>query len=124
MLEAVGKNVTRWKTGDRVTLPFVCGCGHCLQCLSGNHQVCDFQFQPGFTHWGSFAEYVAVDYADTNLVPLPASISDVAAAALGTVIPGYEPPTGSLSTTAALAITAIGLGSLPRRRGAGLISRP
>ena len=28
----------------------------------------------------------------------------VAAASLGTVIPGYEPPTGSLSTTAALAL--------------------
>ena len=28
----------------------------------------------------------------------------VAAAALGTLIPGYEPPTGSLSTTAALAL--------------------
>ncbi|MFN2277582.1 MAG: zinc-binding dehydrogenase, partial [Candidatus Promineifilaceae bacterium] len=47
------------------------------------HQVCDFQFQPGFTHWGSFAEYVAVDYADTNLVPLPDEIDDVTAAALG-----------------------------------------
>ena len=28
----------------------------------------------------------------------------IAAASLGTVIPGYEPPTGSLSTTAALAL--------------------
>ena len=35
---------------------------------SGNHQVCEHQFQPGFTAWGSFAEYVAIDYADTNLV--------------------------------------------------------
>ncbi|MEO6246052.1 MAG: F0F1 ATP synthase subunit A [Opitutaceae bacterium] len=31
----------------------------------------------------------------------------VAAAALGTVIPGYEPPTGSLSTTAALALCVL-----------------
>ena len=80
---AAGKEVRRRQVGERVTLPFVCGCGRCPQCTSGNHQVCDFQFQPGFTHWGSFAEYVAVDYADTNLVPLPDSISDVAAAALG-----------------------------------------
>jgi alcohol dehydrogenase len=80
---ALGKNVRRRQVGKRVTLPFVCGCGRCPQCASGNHQVCDFQFQPGFTHWGSFAEYVSVDYADTNLVPLPEAIDDVSAAALG-----------------------------------------
>ena len=32
-----GRNVTKWKRGDRVTLPFVCGCGYCPQCKSGNH---------------------------------------------------------------------------------------
>lgn len=80
---AVGKDVKRWTVGDRVTLPFVCGCGSCPQCLSGNHQVCDRQFQPGFTHWGSFAEYVAIRYADINLVRLPLSMNFVAAASLG-----------------------------------------
>ena len=83
IIEAVGRDVTRWKMGDRVTLPFVCGCGTCPQCVSGNHQVCDRQFQPGFTHWGSFAEYVAVDYADVNLVRLPDELDDVTAASLG-----------------------------------------
>jgi len=83
IIEAVGRDVTKWKTGDRVTLPFVCGCGTCPQCISGNHQVCDRQFQPGFTHWGSFAEYVAVDYADVNLVRLPDELDDVTAASLG-----------------------------------------
>jgi alcohol dehydrogenase len=79
----VGRNVRRWKPGDRVTLPFVNGCGTCPQCRSGNHQVCDFQFQPGFTHWGSFAPRVALKYADTNLVSLPDEIDFVAAASLG-----------------------------------------
>ena len=83
VIEAVGQGVKRWQGGDRVTLPFVCGCGYCPQCASGNHQVCDHQFQPGFTHWGSFAEYVAVHYADINLVPLPDEIDDVTAASLG-----------------------------------------
>ncbi|HEX7556835.1 MAG TPA: zinc-dependent alcohol dehydrogenase family protein, partial [Leptolinea sp.] len=78
-----GKNVRLWKTGDRVTLPFVCACGTCPQCLSGNQQVCDHQFQPGFTHWGSFAEYVAIDRADGNLVRLPDSMNFVTAASLG-----------------------------------------
>lgn len=83
VVEAVGPEVAKWKRGDRVTLPFVCGCGACSQCVSGNHQVCDHQFQPGFTHWGSFAEYVAIDYADINLVQLPDDLDFVCAASLG-----------------------------------------
>ena len=82
-IAAVGKEVRNWSEGERVTMPFVCGCGKCPQCVYGNHQVCDFQFQPGFTHWGSFAEYVAVQYADTNLVRLPQSMDFVTAASLG-----------------------------------------
>ena len=83
VIEAVGKEVTKWKIGDRVSLPFVCGCGDCPQCVSGNHQVCDNQFQPGFTNWGSFAEFVAIDYADINLVALPDELDDLTAASLG-----------------------------------------
>lgn len=83
VVEDVGKDVARWKRDDRVTLPFVCGCGRCFQCASGNHQVCDRQFQPGFTHWGSFAEHVAIDYADVNLVRLPDEVDFATAASLG-----------------------------------------
>ena len=60
----VGPQVKKWKPGDRVTLPFVEGCGACPQCASGNHQVCDHQEQPGFTHWGSFAQLTALHRAD------------------------------------------------------------
>jgi alcohol dehydrogenase len=83
IVELVGGDVAKWKAGDRVTLPFVCGCGICPQCACGNHQVCDSQFQPGFTHWGSFAEYVAVRYADINLVRIPEQVDFVTAASLG-----------------------------------------
>ena len=83
VVEAAGSEVTNWKAGDRVTLPFVCGCGECPQCRSGNHQVCDHQFQPGFTAWGSFAQYVAIEYAQINLVKLPEEIDFVTAASLG-----------------------------------------
>ena len=79
----VGKGVKNWQKGDRVTLPFCCGCGYCMQCHSGNQQICDNYFQPGFTAWGSFAEYVHIAYADVNLVELPETMSFEAAAVLG-----------------------------------------
>jgi alcohol dehydrogenase len=82
-IEALGRDIKNFKIGDRVTVPFVSGCGSCGECKSGNQQVCDHQSQPGFTHHGSFAEYVALDYADTNLVKLPENIDDVTAATLG-----------------------------------------
>ncbi|NTU84896.1 MAG: zinc-dependent alcohol dehydrogenase family protein [Chloroflexales bacterium] len=83
VVAAVGPGVASWRVGDRVTAPFVCACGVCPQCAAGNQQVCDHQFQPGFTHWGSFAEYVAVARAETNLVRLPDQLDFVTAASLG-----------------------------------------
>jgi D-arabinose 1-dehydrogenase-like Zn-dependent alcohol dehydrogenase len=79
----VGTGTTRWRRGDRVTVPFVCGCGTCAYCLAGDAQVCPDQTQPGFTGPGSFAELVALHAADTNLVALPDSIDFVTAASLG-----------------------------------------
>ena len=83
VVEAVGRGVTRWQPGDRVTVPFVCGCGTCEYCLAGEAQVCPEQTQPGFTGPGSFAELVAIHAADTNLVRVPEAISFVTAASLG-----------------------------------------
>lgn len=80
---ALGERVRRWRLGDRVTVPFICACGACAHCASGNQQVCEHQRQPGFTGWGSFAELVALDYADVNLVRLPDELDSVTAAALG-----------------------------------------
>jgi alcohol dehydrogenase len=80
---AVGDEVRRWSVGDRVTTPFVCGCGRCEWCLAGQAQVCPEQTQPGFTHWGSFAEFVALHAADTNLVAVADVVGDAAAAGLG-----------------------------------------
>ncbi|MBT2447702.1 zinc-dependent alcohol dehydrogenase family protein [Streptomyces sp. ISL-43] len=83
VVEAVGSGVADWRAGDRVTVPFVCACGSCAECAAGQHQVCARQTQPGFTHWGSFAEYVALEHADVNLVAVPEELSFDTAAALG-----------------------------------------
>lgn len=82
-VDEVGEGVTGWQVGDRVTVPFVCGCGRCAWCGQGDAQVCPDQQQPGFTHWGSFAERVALHAADTNLVAVPESVDLTTAAGLG-----------------------------------------
>lgn len=79
----IGSQVGRFAVGARVTAPFVNGCGACEWCQAGNAQVCPEQTQPGFTHPGSFAEYVVVRAADFNLVRLPEQVDAVTAAALG-----------------------------------------
>ncbi|MEU8638266.1 alcohol dehydrogenase catalytic domain-containing protein [Amycolatopsis sp. NPDC048633] len=80
---ALGAGVRGWELGARVTVPFVCACGTCPQCARGDQQICDREFQPGATHWGSFAERVAIEHAETNLVALPDSLGAAEAAALG-----------------------------------------
>ncbi|MFJ6113226.1 zinc-dependent alcohol dehydrogenase family protein [Agrococcus sediminis] len=83
IVSQVGEGVHRWQVGDRVTVPFVCGCGTCEWCLAGDAQVCPDQQQPGFTHWGSFAEQVALHAADANLVAIPDGVDFATAASLG-----------------------------------------
>src|SRR5438034_640162 len=78
-----GKDVLKWKNGDRITVPFSMGCGTCERCRAGDEQICDRYYQPGFTGWGTFAEYVALPYADVNLVRLPDSMTFTTAALLG-----------------------------------------
>lgn len=83
VVREVGADVRLVRLGERVTAPFVAGCGACPECRAGQQQVCRHQTQPGFTHWGSFAELVVVHHADLNLVRLPESLADADAAALG-----------------------------------------
>ncbi len=83
VIQEVGSEVHRWKVGQRVTTPFVQACGSCAYCNQGDHQVCLNQAQAGFTHWGAFAEYVEVRFADVNLVAVPNWMSMEVAASLG-----------------------------------------
>lgn len=83
VVEEVGRDVTRWRRGDRVSVPFIAGCGRCVYCRRGDQQVCERQFQPGFHGWGGFAERVALRQADLTLVALPDDVGFVTAAGLG-----------------------------------------
>ena len=79
----IGRRVRTLTVGERVTTPFCGGCGACTQCQSGNHHICDHEYQPGFTGWGAFAQYVAIPNADDNVVRLPDDLGFVEAASLG-----------------------------------------
>jgi alcohol dehydrogenase len=79
----IGQGVERSLMDQRVTVPFVLACGSCAMCVQGHHQVCERQYQPGFTGWGSFAQYVALPYASVNVVRLPDDVDFATAAGLG-----------------------------------------
>jgi alcohol dehydrogenase len=109
----VGTGVVRSRVGDRVTVPFVCGCGRCAWCLAGDAQVCPDQQQPGFTHAGSFAEYVALHAADTNLVALPDEVDFATAAALGCrFATAYRALVGRARLSAGEWVTVVGAGGV------------
>ncbi|MEV4281431.1 zinc-dependent alcohol dehydrogenase family protein [Actinoplanes xinjiangensis] len=113
VVASLGAGVQRWAVGDRVTVPFVCGCGRCDWCRTGQAQVCPDQQQPGFTHWGSFAEYVPLHAADTNLVAIPDPVGFEAAAGLGCrFATAYRALAGRAKVTEGEWVTVIGAGGV------------
>jgi len=109
----VGAGVTSCAVGDRVTVPFVMGCGVCEWCRGGDAQVCPDQQQPGFTQWGSFAERVVLRAADTNVVAIPDGVSFEAAAALGCrFATAYRALTGRAGVRAGEWVTVVGAGGV------------
>jgi len=78
-----GKGVQKLSLGDRVAVPFILSCGSCRYCSKSQPTICAKQEQPGFTQFGSFAEYVAIPRADRNVRRLPDHVSFLQAAALG-----------------------------------------
>lgn len=113
VIAEVGTGVADWAVGDRVTVPFVMGCGECEWCRNGDAQVCPRQEQPGFTQWGSFAERVVVRAADTNLVAIPDGVSFEAAAALGCrFATAFRALTGRARVRAGEWVTVVGAGGV------------
>jgi len=76
-IEEVGGDVRKWRKGDRVIFPMNPGEGTCEWCMRGDQHVCDSgaKLVPGVSYWGAFGEFVAVRFADVNLVRQPESLS-------------------------------------------------
>jgi propanol-preferring alcohol dehydrogenase len=77
----VGANVTRFRTGDRVGVPWLgWTCGECRYCRTGRENLCDRAKFTGYHLDGGYAEYAVADarYA----FPLPQGFGDLEAAPL------------------------------------------
>ena len=56
----IGKNVTGYQLGDRISVETHVPCNHCWQCRNGNPHICENQHVFGVTDPGAFAEYAPV----------------------------------------------------------------
>ena len=70
----IGKGVTGFKIGERVTGEGHIACGHCRNCRRGRKHVCENTIGIGVNRDGVFAEYVLVPAA--NVMKMSSKISD------------------------------------------------
>lgn len=74
----VGKAVSEYKVGQRVSGEGHIVCGHCRNCRAGRGHLCRNTLGVGVNRPGSFAEYVAIP--QHNVVVLPDDVPDEIAA--------------------------------------------
>jgi (R,R)-butanediol dehydrogenase/meso-butanediol dehydrogenase/diacetyl reductase/L-iditol 2-dehydrogenase len=111
---AVGREVSRFKTGDRITFDSTIYCGSCFYCQNGQVNLCDHRMVLGvscdeYRRHGAFAEYVLAP--EHICYPLPQDLSYEEAA--------MTEPAGVAAH--AFRITPMGLDETVAIVGAGLI---
>lgn len=117
----IGKEVTRFKTGDRVTADVGIACGKCFYCRRNQYILCEHAAYTGFSADGSMAEYVVVpDYACYKLTD---AISDEAGSLIEPLsVAIHAVRRGEVSvgdTVAVVGAGPIGLVTLQAARAAG-----
>jgi threonine dehydrogenase-like Zn-dependent dehydrogenase len=98
VVSALGDGADAAWLGRRVTGDTMLGCGHCLRCRSGRHNVCEERVEIGIRGGfpGALAERLAVPA--TALLALPDSVDDAAGAMV-------EPGGTALRSVRAAALT-------------------
>jgi threonine dehydrogenase-like Zn-dependent dehydrogenase len=90
VIEEVGSQVTRFKSGAKVLSPFTTSCGECFYCRIGLTCRCEKGNLFGWMHnghglQGAQAAYIRVPMADSTLLPLSADLSEKKGLLLGDV---------------------------------------
>lgn len=67
---ALGKNVKKFKVGDRISLGADVPCGECVFCEAGIGNNCQINYAMGYQYAGSFAEYVLLNKMVVNHGPI------------------------------------------------------
>jgi D-arabinose 1-dehydrogenase-like Zn-dependent alcohol dehydrogenase len=64
VIDEVGKDVTKWKRGQRVAVGWHGGhCGHCESCRRGDFVMCKYAQVPGISYDGGYSDYILVPTA-------------------------------------------------------------
>ena len=69
VIASIGSEVKGWEVGERVTVNPFLTCGKCINCLSGNSQICLSRRVVGIHAEGGLAEFLKVPAK--NLIRLP-----------------------------------------------------
>src|SRR5574341_868844 len=70
VVEARGTGATRFRTGDRVGVPWLGGtCGACRYCAGGRENLCDAARFTGYQLDGGYAEYTVADQRYCFAIP-------------------------------------------------------
>jgi threonine dehydrogenase-like Zn-dependent dehydrogenase len=91
VVEEVGPEVKRFKSGDRVVSSFFTSCGHCAMCRKGWFNQCVNKATFGHGEYfgglgGGQAEYVVVPLADHSMELIPKGMTDEQAIFVGDIL--------------------------------------